>query len=238
MARYNKFFLFAGFVGVIAVLYFFTPVRDYLSPAKFAELKEWILSRGPFAPLLFILIYVAATVFCLPGSVLTLAAGGLFGTALGTLYVIVASNLGASAGFFISRYLGQEVAMKFLRGKMAKFEMGIEKNGFNVIFGLRLLPVVPFNAFNYAAGLSPVKWKDYFLGSLLGMLPGTFVYVSLGSALTKVSLTDPTIYKDPQVWGPFALVIGLALLARFLKKKKNLSTPENPENSQIKQARR
>lgn len=220
-------------VAAIVALYLFTPARHYLSSEGLADLKAWITGTGGFAPVIFILLYVAATVFCLPGSVLTLAAGALFGPWLGTLYVIVGSNIGANAAFFIARFLGQDVANKLLRGgSLSKLGDGIEKNGFPVVLGLRLVPVFPFNGLNYGLGLSTVAWKDYAFGSFLGMIPGTFAYVSLGNvvnAVQGVKLTDPEVLKRPEVWGPFLLVIALAFIPKFFKKK--LPTASVPETS-------
>ncbi|MEZ4752026.1 MAG: TVP38/TMEM64 family protein [Bdellovibrionota bacterium] len=214
----------------IFLLYRFTPARYYLSSEGLADLKAWIASTGNLAPLIFILLYVAATIFCLPGSILTLAAGALFGTWLGTLYVIVGSNLGANAAFLIARFLGKEAADKLLRGgKLAKLGEGIAQNGFGVVLGLRLVPLFPFNGLNYGLGLSPVAWKDYALGSLIGMIPGTFAYVSLGNVVNAVSgvrLTDPQVLKRPEVWGPFALILGLTALAKFLQRRLSLPSKE------------
>lgn len=214
----NKKLLFGiGLVLLVVGLYFFTPVRQYLSPEGIESLKSWIAGLGAWGPTVFIAIYVLTTVFCIPGSLMTLAAGALFGVWLGTLYVVIASNLGANAAFFIARYLGQENASKLLRGKLSKLDTGIEKGGFAWVFILRMIPAVPFVIFNYAAGLTSVKWRDYALGNILGMLPGTFVYVSLGSAVGNVGKLR---WQDPQVWGPFALVIVFTLVLKWIEKKR------------------
>lgn len=219
-------------VLAVVALYQFTPARYYLSAEGLNELKNWIRSSGGFAPILFIVLYVLATIFCLPGSILTLAAGALFGTWLGTLYVILGSNFGANAAFLIARFLGQDVADKFLRGgKLAKLSEGVAKNGFGVVLGLRLVPIFPFNGLNYGLGLSPVAWKDYALGSFVGMIPGTFAYVSLGNVVNAVSgvkLTDPEVLKRPEVWGPFALILGLTVLAKLLQGR--LSMPSKGDS--------
>lgn len=211
----RKLLLVIALVSLVAVLYFCTPVREYLSPQGIETLKAWIAGLGPWGPLAFILIYVLATVFCIPGSLMTLAAGALFGVWLGTLYVVIASNLGANAAFVIARYLGQETATKMLRGKLSKLDTGLERGGFGWVFVLRMIPAVPFVIFNYAAGLTSVKWRDYALGNVLGMLPGTFVYVSLGSAVGNVGKLN---WRDPQVWGPFVLVIVFTLVLKWVEK--------------------
>ncbi|MCB0405930.1 MAG: TVP38/TMEM64 family protein [Bdellovibrionales bacterium] len=223
MAKAKRIGLLLFLLAAIVLLYRYTPARYYLSSEGLSDLKSWIAGTGALAPLIFVALYLAATVFCLPGSILTLVAGALFGTWLGTLYVIVGSNLGANAAFTIARFLGQDVADKFLRGgKLAKLSAGVANNGFTVVLSLRLVPIFPFNGLNYGLGLSPVAWRDYALGSLIGMIPGTFAYVSLGNIVNAVSgvrLTDPQILKRPEVWGPFALILGLTILAKVLKKR-------------------
>lgn len=213
----QKILILIVFIAVVVALYVFTPVRQYLSPEGVESLKVWITGLGPWGPLAFIALYVFTTVFCIPASVMTLAAGALFGVWLGTLYVVIASNLGANAAFFIARYLGQETASKFLRGRLQRLDTGVEQGGFLWVFILRLIPAVPFVIFNYAAGLTSVKWRDYALANVLGMLPGTFVYVSLGSAVGNVGKLQ---WSDPKVWGPFVLVIVFTVVLKAVEKKR------------------
>jgi len=216
----DKLFALVFAALVLTSLYFLTPIQDYLSPSGFSSFKAWLVNQGPFAPVVFVLVYFAATILCLPGSLLTLAAGALFGVGPGLFFVFLGSNLGANGAFFVSRYFGRELVLRLLRKKASFLETKIEKHGFNAILVLRLLPIVPFNVLNYACGLAPIRWLDYFGATTLGMIPGIFIYVSLGNAVTKIDLTDPRAWTRPEVWGPFVLVILLAVITNVLKKDK------------------
>jgi uncharacterized membrane protein YdjX (TVP38/TMEM64 family) len=220
MALRNKKLWFAFLLlAFIVGLYFFTPIKDYLSKDNIDQLKLWIESRGPLAPVMFVGIYVAATILCLPGSVFTLLGGVLFGLGWGLALVVIAANIGAMGAFFIARYLGRDAAERLLRGNLGKLDEGIASNGFYVVLWLRLIPLFPFNALNYGLGLTQVKTRACFFANLFGMLPGTFVYVSLGNAAANFSLTDPSVWTRLEVWGPFALVILLSFLPKLFKKK-------------------
>ncbi|MBI2026660.1 MAG: TVP38/TMEM64 family protein [Deltaproteobacteria bacterium] len=208
----KKIMLVFAVLGIL-LLYFLTPFKDYLSHGNLQNLKLWIQSLGFFAPFIFILLYIVATVLCLPGSALTILAGLIFGAAFGTILVVIGSNIGALASFLITRLLGRHVAEKFLRGRVAKIDKSIKKNGFYVVLWLRLVPLFPFNVLNYALGLTKVTVKQYVLGNVLGMLPGTFVYVSLGNAASHFSLTDPSVWSRLEVW------IVLSFLPKLFKKK-------------------
>src|SRR3989338_611240 len=135
MLRLNKSTGLILFILVILTLTFASPLRDYFSLDKIEELKIWIQETGRWASLTYVLIYVGAVVFCLPGSVLTLVGGLLFGVLWGTVLVTIAANSGAILTFWISRFLGHDAAKKFLRGKqIAKLDDRIASHGFYVVF--------------------------------------------------------------------------------------------------------
>ncbi len=216
----KKTILILLFAGIVVLLYFFTPARDYLSPEGFGRIRSWIEGQGALAPLIFGSVYILATVFALPGSVLTISGGILFGTLWGTLINLVSATLGASLAFLLARYLGREFVEKWTRGKLKGFDRKIGEHGFTTVFYLRLVPLFPFNLLNFSLGLTQIRFRDYFLATLLGMVPGAFVYTSLGGASHYLDLKDPGAWLDYRVWGPFALVLLLSLipkLFRFLK---------------------
>ena len=217
----KKLILLILFIGLVVVLYFFTPVRDFLSQEGLVKLRLWIQSFGAWAPILFSLIYILATVLALPGSVLTISGGILFGTAWGTLINLISATLGATLAFLISRYLGRKFVERRLQGKVAKFDEKIEEHGFYTVLYLRLIPLFPFNILNFSLGLTKVKLRDYFLASLFGMAPGAFVYTSLGGASHYLDLKDPKVWLDYHVWGPFVLIIFLTLIPKLFMKKKS-----------------
>ena len=145
------------------------------------DFARWLDGLGPWGPVAFIAGYVVATVAFIPGSVLTLAAGALFGLTRGILFVFVAATLGASAAFLVARYLARGAIEKKLQGneRFAAIDRAIGEQGRKIVFLLRLSPVFPFNLLNYGLGLTRVRFIDYLLASI-GMLPGTILYVYYG----------------------------------------------------------
>jgi uncharacterized membrane protein YdjX (TVP38/TMEM64 family) len=215
----KKLLLLILLIVLITVLYLFTPARHYLSPEGFQELQIWIQSQGILAPLIFGIIYITATVLVLPGSVLTIGGGILFGTAWGTLINLISATLGATCAFLLARYLGREFVAKRLKGKVAQFDEKVGEHGFYTVLYLRLIPLFPFNLLNYSLGLTQVKFRDYFIASFVGMAPGSFVFTSLGGIGKHLRLSDPKTWADYHVWGPFALVILLSIIPRFFRKR-------------------
>lgn len=183
--RNSRFFVFLALLVVGFVVVRSGPFAQYLEKEKLLNLLESI--RGEWwGAAAFILTYGIGCVFAFPGSLLTLAGGAVFGLLWGTVFNVAAANLGASLAFFAARYLGRDFIQGLLKkGKLAEFDREINQSGFKTIFRLRLIPVVPFNGLNFGAGLSSVKYRDYFWGSLIGMLPGTFIYTYFADALLQ-----------------------------------------------------
>ncbi len=161
---------------VLAVRYFH--VQDWLK-----EALDWIGKLGPWGPVIFVGIYVVATVLFVPGSVLTLGAGALFGVVLGSVCVSISATLGATAAFLVGRYLARDaVARKVERNeRFAAIDRAVADEGWKIVFLTRLSPVFPFTLLNYAFGLTRVRLSHYALASWIGMMPGTVMYVYLGS---------------------------------------------------------
>ena len=140
-----------------------------------------VKSLGPWAPLVFALVYVAATVLLMPGLPLTLAAGALFGVVQGTIIVSVASTTAAALAFLIARYLAREAVAARTREIPAFADQAFGTDGWKLVGLVRLSPLFPFSLTNYAFGLSGVQFKHYVSASWAAMLPATVVYVYLGS---------------------------------------------------------
>ncbi len=143
---------------------------------------RWIRDIGPAGAIAFILLYIIATVAFLPGSILTLGAGVVFGVVLGSLYVFIGATLGATAAFLVGRYLARGWVAKKIEGnkKFRAIDEAVGGEGLKIVLLTRLSPIFPFNLLNYAYGLTGVSLKDYFIGSV-GMIPGTIMYVYIGS---------------------------------------------------------
>jgi len=163
----------------------------------------WIKDLGLLGVISFIVIYNLATVLFIPGSLLTLGGGALYGLVWGVVYVFIASTLGATLAFLIGRYFARGwVSQKFRNSLMFRaIDAAIAKEGFKIVFLARLSPIFPFNMLNYIFGATRVALRDYILGSI-GMIPAIIMYVYLGSLAVDVSLinTQPSVQADTIQW--------------------------------------
>ncbi|MCU0545540.1 MAG: TVP38/TMEM64 family protein [Oscillatoriaceae cyanobacterium Prado104] len=147
-----------------------------------------IEALGVWGPIAFIFTYNIATVLFVPGSVLTLGGGAIFGLWWGTVYVFGASTLGATIAFLIGRYLCRDRVVKYMEThpKFKALDRAVHQEGLKIVFLTRLCPLFPFNLLNYALGVTRVSLKDYVLGSS-GMIPGTVMYVYSGSLMGSIA---------------------------------------------------
>jgi uncharacterized membrane protein YdjX (TVP38/TMEM64 family) len=154
-----------------------------------ASFLDWVHGIGPWGAVLFAAAYVPAAVLLVPGSLLTLGAGFVFGLAKGTAIVSLGSTAGAAAAFVVGRSLAHDWVIRRMadRPKLAAIGHAVESEGFKVVLLTRLSPVLPFNLLNYAFGLTGVPLRTYVLASWIGMLPGTIMYVYLGSAANSLA---------------------------------------------------
>ncbi|MFW6200470.1 MAG: TVP38/TMEM64 family protein, partial [Gemmatimonadota bacterium] len=172
-------------IGGIALARF-TPVGDFLSREGIDRGIE--LVRGsPWAPALFVLTYGVAMALALPGTVLTLAGGALFGFGWGVVFNTVGANLGANAAFGIARWLGRDGVERLAGDRLEKLDKATKNYGFRGLMTLRLIPLVPFNALNFGAGLTAMSWATYAGATLIGIFPGTVVYTLFADALLQGS---------------------------------------------------
>ena len=174
----RKWVLYATAVVAVVLALKYSHIQDWLK-----EALDWIGKLGPWGPAIFVGIYIVATVFFIPGSALTLGAGAVFGVALGSVCVSISATLGATAAFLVGRYLAREaIARKIDRNeKFATIDRAVADEGWKIVLLTRLSPVFPFTLLNYAFGLTRVKLSHYVLASWIGMMPGTVMYVYVGS---------------------------------------------------------
>lgn len=191
-----------AFAGGLVVLLVTARVFDL--GERLALVRDWIESLGAFGPAVFVALYVGAAVAMVPGIALTVGAGALFGSVWGSVYVSVASTLGAAGGFLIARYLARELVSGWLgeNPTLRYLDEMTEKHGATIVAITRLVPVFPYNLQNYGYGLTRVPLGTYLFWSWLCMLPATVVYVVGADALF-------TALRDGQV--PWALVGALAV---------------------------
>jgi len=167
-------------LAVVAVLFWLRslPLADWL-----AVFNERIQQLGPTGLLVYALAYAVATVLLLPGSLLTLAAGAAFGLLPGFASVLVGASVGAALSFLVSRYLARRRVEVWIRSKprFSAVDRAVAKEGWKIVFLTRLSPIFPFNFQNYAYGLTRIPFWHYALSSAIGIIPGTFLYVYLGT---------------------------------------------------------
>ncbi len=168
---------------VVAVLALVVATRTFDIPELFRQLLDWVDRLGPAGVLAFVGIYVAAAVLFIPGSILTLGAGVIFGVFKGTAIVIVSATLGAAAAFLVGRYLARDWVKRKIEGnrRFQAVDEAVAAEGWKIVGLIRLSPLFPYNLLNYTFGLTRVSLRDYTLASFVGMLPGTVMYVYIGS---------------------------------------------------------
>jgi uncharacterized membrane protein YdjX (TVP38/TMEM64 family) len=168
-------------VVVGAALYF---ALKYLNiQDKLQQALSWIEGLGAIAPVVFGLVYVLCCIFLISGAILTIGAGVLFGLLKGTIYVSISSILGASAAFLIGRYFARKWVAKKIDANPSfqAIDEAVAGEGWKIVGLTRLSPIFPFVFLNYAFGLTKVSFKGYFFSSWIAMLPGTIMYVYIGS---------------------------------------------------------
>jgi uncharacterized membrane protein YdjX (TVP38/TMEM64 family) len=180
----GRTWLVVGIVAALVVAGLLLPIREWL-----VLFLDWSRGLGMWGPIALVGIYVVACVLFLPGSILTLGAGFAFGLVRGVAAAMVGAVLGAAAAFL----LGRTVARPWVEGRLAAYprfravDEAVGREGFKIVLLTRLSPLFPFNLLNYAFGVTKVSFRDYFLASLLGMLPGGAMYVYLGTAARSIA---------------------------------------------------
>lgn len=201
---------------VVAAL-FLLPWRPWLQ-----EALRQVAALGAWGPVLFVALYVVATVLLVPGSFLTLGAGAAFGVAWGSVCVSVASTAGATAAFLVGRHLARDVVSSRLGSHPAfqAIDGAVAHEGWRIVLLTRLSPVLPFTFLNYAYGLTRVRLADYVVASWIGMMPGTVLYVYLGAVARSAAdgaRRTPT-ERVLQAAGLLATVAATVLVTRAARK--------------------
>lgn len=183
------------------------------SPSFLAFLQntlQWVNGLGALGGVVFIAIYIIATLAFLPAAILTLGAGVIFGVIWGSLYVFIGATLGAVAAFLVGRYLARGWVKQKISSykKFANIDQAVSKEGLKIVFLIRLSPLFPFNLLNYALGVTSVSLKDYFLASF-GMIPGTIMYVYLGHLAGDLALIGNKSQPDNMILHWVIQIIGL-----------------------------
>lgn len=203
-----KFGLIAVVIAALIVLAHQLNLQDALQAALI-----WTRDLGPWGAVAFIGIYIMATVLFVPGSLLTLGAGVIYGVAKGSLFVFLGASLGATIAFLIGRYLARNWVSKQIQSntKFQAIDQAIAQEGAKIVLLTRLSPFFPFNLLNYGLGVTQVSLKDYVIG-FLGMIPGTVMYVYIGSlagSLTMIGAETQTTSPEAQTVQWVIRIVGL-----------------------------
>jgi len=222
-----KWFLY---LGVAVALVFAAKLLNVQVILK--ETLDWVSRLGPWGAVIFVSIYIVATVLFVPGSVLTLGAGAVFGVIWGSVYVSLGSILGATCAFLVGRYLARDaIARKVADNeRFAAIDKAVAAEGWKIVGLTRLSPVFPFTLLNYAFGLTQVKLRDYVLASWIGMMPGTVMYVYLGSLAKAASGARTRTAGEWILYGVglLATIAVTMLITRTAKKALAQRVTQNP----------
>jgi uncharacterized membrane protein YdjX (TVP38/TMEM64 family) len=183
--------------------------------------QGWVTGLGPLGWILYALVYAVCCVLFVPGSILTLGAGALYGLWTGTAIVLAGATLGATLSFLLAKSVLRKKIERMTAGnaKFAALDRAIAKEGAKIVFLIRLSPVFPFTYINYAFGLTGVKTLPYVVASFFGMIPGTFAYVYLGSAAAGAASGEAdTAKKIVQIAGAAVALAVTIFVARVATK--------------------
>lgn len=211
-------------VGIVAVaLFFYFDLQRFLTldalKANRQSLLDYYAAHRLITVAGFMAIYIVQTALSLPGAaILSLAAGAIFGSIMGTIYANIAATLGATLAFLVARYLLRDAVLDKFGNKLEGINRELETRGFNYLLFLRLVPLFPFFLINLAAGLTRLPLRTFFLGTMLGIIPGGFVYVNAGASLATIDSLSGV--ASPRVLGSLAL-LGLFSLVPVLYNKLN-----------------
>ena len=221
-----------GLVALAALVVLGRQLGGYLP-----QFAAWVDTLGIWGPVVFIAGYAAAVVAFAPGSILTLAAGAIFGLGEGVVYVFIAAVLGSSGAFLVARYVARSAIERRLAGnaRFASIDRAIGEQGRKIVFLLRLSPVFPFNLLNYGLGLTQVRFVDYFVASI-GMLPGTLLYVYYGKLAGDVATLAGGAAVERDAGYYVVLILGLAativvttIVTRIARQALNQATGEGEQ---------
>ncbi len=181
----------------------------------YKSVVRYINSFGPLSAVIYILFFSFRTlVLIIPYSAMVVLGGSLFGPYRGFIYSMLAVFASASIAFLVGRYLGKDFVQKLIKGKVENLDSKVEKHGFKIILFMRLSTVFPFDILNYAAGLTKLSYKNFILGTVLGVIPETFSLSFLGSSIHR-----PFSKKFLLAVGLMALTVGIPFLFKRLRKK-------------------
>jgi len=203
----KKILLFVLVGAVLASFYYF----DLFSFTNPAEIRDYVLSYGKLAPIVFIVLFTIVPLTLFPDAILAIAGGLIFGLYEGSIYIMIGALCGATLSFYIARFYGCWIKEKLKNEKFLDIDKSIKKNGFLIIFLLRLVPLVPFDIISYSAGFSSIKYRDFIVATGIGIIPGVIVYANIGAQ--SLDFGSSSFYFS------IAFLIGLIVISMMFKNK-------------------
>ena len=217
----------------VAVGFLFLPVREW-----FGAVQVYVERLGPLGPAAFATAYAILAVLLVPGSALTIGAGTIFGIWTGLVVVLVGANLGALVSFLLARTLLRDKVAEWAKAnpRFEALDRAIAKEGFKVVLLSRLSPAFPFTLLNYLLGLTKVGVGSYVLANILGMLPGTFLYVYIGASLSSGLSAEASLFKQILLGVGLLATVGVVILVtrtakRAIAEVEADAAPEEPEGA-------
>lgn len=203
--------------------------KKYLSEISVEDLRIYIEGWGVFAPIAYILAFTILPIAFFPVPILAVVAGVVFGMFKGTIYTLIGAWMNSAVMFIMAKVLAREMILNFLKDKLSPsmwqaFIEADDKKAFFIIFVLRLIPAAPYNVINYGAGLSGISFKSYIIATVIGIFPGTVVFINIGDK--ALDMSDPN----------FIIAIGLLVLltvVSLILAKKISPTKEDKESKKI-----
>ncbi len=203
-----KVLILIAIFTITAAIVYNTSLRRYTNPEEF---KNLFLSWGYWAPLIFIAAFAVKSVVPFPSSIFPLAGGLVFGPFYGAIYSIVGSVISAGIAYQLSRKLGRDFIIKILGTKAETLDRLTNVHGLKVVLFFRIVPSLPFDVFNLGAGLSNITFKDFLIGTAIGMIPWSFALSYLGNRLANLQLNFITLLS-------FFLIISIIALPLLIRK--------------------
>lgn len=227
----RKGLILGGLIAVIVLIFQLTPLS--LGDFTPTNVKNFILKFGVLAPIIFIGIYaLRGVILVIPVGIMSLAGGLAFGKWWGTLYILIGATGGAGLSFLLARYFGRDFIEKFEwlhKGRIKKFDDNIGKNGLKIILFMRLIPLFQYDAVNFGSGLSKMRFRDFLLGSFIGMIPGGFINAMLGESLDNIISVQFFV-----ALGFFLLLMLIPTIYKKLKKKTPADdSPARPDSDHV-----
>lgn len=199
-------------VLILIIILLMLKQKRHFVHVNLRELRRYILSYGKFASLIFIVIYsLKPVLLIIPTNLLSILAGNIFGPQKALLMSMIGCFGSGTVAFFLARFLGRSFVDKFLKGKAMNLDSNIEKHGFKIMLLMRLAVIFPYDPLSYAAGLTRMKYRDFILGTLIGVLPEMVTYSLMGK-----NIEHPLSHK---FIAPIVIVIAVAAVASFMYKR-------------------